>query len=387
MNRVFLLVLLSFVITFSNGQKLSNKAEISLLTCDPGEELYSLFGHSAIRVEDKQVGIDLVFNYGTFDFNTPNFYLKFAQGRLDYLLSVSEYNDFLRSYQREKRSVYSQKILLDSIERQRLFDALRLNYQPENRAYKYDFFMDNCATRIDNIFHNELGGIWKQPNKHKHNTYREGLAPYLVNSDWLNLGLNIILGAPTDGKQQGLFLPDIMKDEYRQTTRNQKPFVASVRTLYDAKYSYTKTPFFLRPSFILYSVAIVLLLLSLFFPTYLRWIDFLLFTTVGTIGGIISFLWFFADHIATNQNWNILWAFPTHLIIAFYILFQKKKSKFLRIYFTLTFILLSGLVVFTVYPRLFNLFEYTPKAFPFMFLLPILLLLMFRTIGNIYKNN
>lgn len=386
MNRVFLLILISFAFLSANGRKLSSKAEISLLTCNPGGELYSLFGHSAIRVQDTEANMDFVFNYGTFNFDTPYFYLKFAQGKLDYLLSVSEYADFLRSYQREKRSVYSQKLLLDSIEKQQLFDALALNYQPENRAYKYDFFMDNCATRIDDIFHKSLGGTWSKTNHNQQYTYREGLAPYLANSDWLNLGLNIILGMPTDNNQNGLFLPDILKDEYKQTKRNNKLFADSVETLYDAKTTYAKTPFLKSPTFVFYGIAILVLVLSIFFPNRLRWVDFLLFATVGIVGCIISFLWFFADHSATNQNWNILWALPTHLIIAFALLFQRKKSKALRIYFIISLIAISTLIVFTIYPLLFNVFGYTPKAFPFMYLLPILLLLMFRTIGNVYKN-
>lgn len=386
---IFSTLCLFLCIPKAESQTLSPEAKISLITCAPGEELYSLFGHSALRVKDSANDFDLVFNYGTFDFNTPNFYLKFMQGRLDYLLSVAEYERFILSYQREKRSIYSQELLLDSLQKQQLFEALLLNYKPENRAYKYDFFMDNCATRIDEIIKNTTQGKWQ--NNYEWDklgeTYRTGLAPYLANSDWLNLGLNIVLGTPTDNLQQGLFLPDILQENYAVTTLNGKPIVAKTETLYDAQFNYSKTSFWFSPIFIIYLLAFLLLLASIFIPQKLRSVDFILFTVLGIMGCIIAFLWFAADHVATNNNWNILWALPTHLPMAFVLLFQQKKSKFTDYYFRITLLITCVLLIFMIFPSLFGLFNYLPLTFPFEMVIPILLCIIFRSLGIIRKKS
>lgn len=387
--RAFLLILLHFLlcVSESSSQQLSPKAKISLLTCAPGEELYSLFGHSALRVQDSLAHIDYVFNYGTFNFDTPNFYLKFAKGKLDYLLSVATYEDFVRSYQREKRSVYAQELLLSDSQKQQLYAALLTNYQPENRAYQYDFFMDNCATRIDEIIKNTLKGKWKdQTQAHKKTaSYRTGIAPYLANSDWLNLGLNIVLGTPTDKRQQGLFLPSLLQAHYEKTALNDKPIAGKIQTLYDAQFTASKTPFLQSPLFFFYLLAFVLLLGAIFYPNSLGIVDFLLFATVGIAGCIIAFLWFAAAHTATNQNWNILWALPTHFPIAFVLLFQKRKTKFLHYYFLTTLSVACILLIFMVLPQFFGLFNYLPKGFPFQLLIPILLCIILRSLGIIHK--
>ncbi|MCR9083074.1 MAG: DUF4105 domain-containing protein, partial [Cyclobacteriaceae bacterium] len=130
---------------------------ISLLTCDPGDELYMAFGHSAIRVLDNIKGTDYVFNYGTFNFNTPNFYGKFAGGRLDYMLSVSTYADFVSTYTREQRSIREQVLDLSLEQEKYMVEFLQVNYLPERRYYRYDFFFDNCATRIRDAMDLVLG--------------------------------------------------------------------------------------------------------------------------------------------------------------------------------------------------------------------------------------
>ncbi len=384
--RVLLLFLLC-AFGQARAQKLSSEAEISVLTCAPGEELYSLFGHSAVRVKDPVNNFDKVFNYGTFNFNTPNFYMKFLQGKLDYLLSVADYERFLASYQREMRSIYSQELQISQEEKQQLFEALLNNYKPENRAYKYDFFMDNCATRIDSIIKKTIKGNWENhtmPTKFL-KTYRTGIAPYLANSDWLNLGLNIILGVPTDSPQQGLFLPDIIEETYRKTTLNGKPIVGKTETLYESHFSYSKTPMWKSPLLLFSLLAFFLLMGTLFFPNKLRFVDFLLFGTAGVAGCIIAFLWFFAEHTATNENWNILWALPTHLPLAFVLLFRKRKTKFVHYYFLITLIIDVIVLLFAIFPLLFGLFEYLPLAFPFGLLILILLCLIIRSLGIVQK--
>ena len=126
--------------------RLSDSAYASLITCGPGDEFYTTFGHSAIRINDSVNNIDVVYNYGTFDFDTPHFYWKFARGRLNYCLSRSSFDNFMFEYSMEGRAVWEQRLRLTSQELNNLFIALETNYMPQYRYYLYDFFRDNCAT-------------------------------------------------------------------------------------------------------------------------------------------------------------------------------------------------------------------------------------------------
>ena len=136
---------------------LSEAAEISIITIGPGKNLYDKFGHSAFRVKDEANGIDWAYNYGTYDFNTPNFYTKFAQGKLNYNLSVAYFEAFYQNYVQENRWVKEQVLNLSSTEKNELFQYLQNNATPENRGYLYDFFFDNCATRIRDVLKAVLG--------------------------------------------------------------------------------------------------------------------------------------------------------------------------------------------------------------------------------------
>jgi hypothetical protein len=153
-------IALVFILCSTNlfAVSLSDSSRISLLTCAPGEELYSCFGHSGIRVTDYSQGFDVVFNYGTFDFGAPNFYLNFLKGHMIYMEGVDNFKDFHDQYIYEQRSIYEQEINLNAEERVKIFDFLVNNARPENRDYRYDFLYDNCATRIREVFEKNLSG-------------------------------------------------------------------------------------------------------------------------------------------------------------------------------------------------------------------------------------
>ncbi len=387
--RVFLSssIFIFFICFSTQATILSKEAKLSLLTCSPGEELYAIFGHSAIRVQDPMQKLDIVYNYGTFDFNTPNFYLKFMQGQLDYALSVAPYERFELSYQYEKRSIYEQELLLDSLQRQQLFDALQENRKEENRYYQYDFFMDNCATRIDELIRKHIDGDWKEnlPLKKLSPTYRTSIYPYIYQSKWIFLGLNIILGAPTDQKITGLFLPDILKDSYARTTVNGQPIVGNVQTLYEANHQFGGTPFMLQPLFL--GVLLSLLVIGITIRRFKQhpWVDFLVFFAAGAVGLIVFFLWFLADHVATNHNFNILWAFPLHFFVSFF-LFRKKKSNWLHYYFSAKALVLSLLLISCLFPPiLFLILKSIPLGFPVLPLTLILIIMLCRAISIAFR--
>lgn len=139
-------------------QRLSDQAEISVMTFGPSQQvLYTAFGHSAFRVYDPVLGIDEAYNYGVFDFDQPNFYLNFARGNLMYRLDVSDYKEFEYVYVYFNRSVRQQTLNLTQGQKQRLYAFLQWNALPENQFYRYDYFYDNCATKMPNILVHVFG--------------------------------------------------------------------------------------------------------------------------------------------------------------------------------------------------------------------------------------
>jgi len=181
--------------------ELSEYAEISILTIGPGANLYDKFGHSAFRVKDETLGIDVAYNYGVYDFNTPNFYTKFARGKLLYKLD-REPNapEFIEYYVRQNRWVKEQILGLNSPEKQAMFDFLENNAKPENRDYMYDFCYDNCATRIRDVLVAVLKEKIVYPDDYldEMKTFRELIQQNVNWNSWGSVGMDVGLGAVTD---------------------------------------------------------------------------------------------------------------------------------------------------------------------------------------------
>lgn len=325
--------------------QLSNEAEISILTCSPGKELYSLFGHTAIRVQDPKANLDEVFNYGTFDFDTPYFYLKFAQGLLTYQLSATSFHNFMLSYQMEERSVYSQRLRLDSLQKQQLFDLLLENYRPENRSYLYNFLFDNCTTRARDIIAKSLQNShfeWNTPDLDKN--FWNLLDEYLAVSPWVQWGIHTILGQPgnrTTTPYQYMFLPDYLMYGLNTATIDHKHLAEKAQLLYEAPEQDNATPWYFAPLFIFGIGALLLIILlwksrgkamlnTIVLPTFL-------FT--GLVGCLLVFLGGFTAHPITAPNWNILWANPLNLI-ALPFLLGKHLPRFIAIYLKIYMVLL-----------------------------------------------
>ncbi|NND64017.1 MAG: DUF4105 domain-containing protein, partial [Flavobacteriaceae bacterium] len=174
--------------------------EVSILTIGPGANLYDKFGHSAFRVADKNNGVDYVFNYGTYDFNTPNFYTKFAQGKLLYSLSVETFDNFYARYVAENRWVKEQKLNLTVDQEIEVFNFLKNNSLPENRKYKYDFFYDNCATKMRDVLVEVLGTKIKYQDSlpFEPKSFRELIQQNVYYNSWGSLGMDVGIGAVTD---------------------------------------------------------------------------------------------------------------------------------------------------------------------------------------------
>ncbi len=338
---IILFLLIGNIYSFAFSSNLSNSAEISVITCSPGTELYSIYGHSAIRVKDSISNTDVVFNYGTFDFNTPNFYLKFLNGNLKYMLSASKFNSFMRTYFHENRSVYEQQLNLDSSQKQRLFNLLLENYQPENKYYRYDFFFDNCATRIRDIVYKVIDGeIVYNGKTHDNRTFRSLIHEYLYNNVWIKDGQDLLIGLPSDEitkVQEQMFLPDYLMYYFSisQYIKDGKttPLVKSKHTLYEFQPSKcNRNP--QNPAkvvwglFMLFSV-ITLLNIKFKASMALFIFDRLLLFIIGLAGILILFLSFFTLHEATQNNLNLLWSFPSILIFVF-VPYRKFSSSFFQ---------------------------------------------------------
>ena len=352
-----LIFLLSYFTALTQINTLAKDAEISIITIGPGKQLYDSFGHNAIRVSDPSNGKDLAFNYGTFDFNTPNFYIKFGQGKLPYALSVSTYDGFLRNYIAEKRWIKQQKLDLTYGEKIAIFEFLLKNAQPSNREYQYDFFLDNCATRIRDVLAVNLGSKLSYQDKQYAPflySFRELIQQRLHWNSWGSLGIDIALGAVIDrtaNPWEHQFLPDYVFESLKSATitRNNKTsaLIKKETTINNPGPRARNSAFLLSPFFVFLVIALGIVYRTLRDSKQQkrsRWLDTVLFFVTGIVGVLLLVLWLATDHTATINNYNILWAFPVNLIF-FTLLSKKTPKKWLSRYLSFLIILLILLVV------------------------------------------
>ena len=337
---LLLLVMMSTNALAQTNIRLSNEAEISIITCSPGSELYSVFGHSAIRVQDPIRGYDLVYHYGTFSFETEYFYLKFMRGELNYYLSVSSLDHFLVQYQHYNRSVYEQVLDLSAADKLTVFRFLENNRLPENKYYLYDFFYDNCATRIRDVFLQQLEGkVELQPIDTLY-SFRSIIKPYLTEMPWAEFGINLAFGDKTDTPidvSETTFLPDYLQLAFVHATitygNETRPVMKSPDVLFAARES-TESGWGLSPAWVFWMILVLLAIISLWEYNQeknYRLVDFLLFFAVGIAALILLLLWTATIHKPVVNNWNLLWALPTHLVLAFW-LFRKQLPTWISYY-------------------------------------------------------
>ena len=355
--------------------ELSPEAELSVITCGPGtEELYASFGHSAFRVRDIPNNIDRVYNYGTFDFDTPNFYVKFARGKLPYMLSAYDFGRFLQSYHRENRWVKGQVLDLEQEDVQKVFDFLENNALPENRFYKYDFFYDNCSTKLYEVLETVLGDrlIFENEFETQELSQRELISLYTQNQLWGDFGIDLALGADIDRKATGreyMFLPDYVFNAFECieiADESMEDLSVSEEELEDGERSYAaevvSKPIVKRTEEILLNypskeiddsigpmqvggIFLLLVLLITFFDhrngKRTRIFDGILFICTGLAGVVMLLMWFATDHTATVNNFNVLWAFAPNLLIAFFL----QRRPLLSYWYVFTLLLLLDVLV------------------------------------------
>lgn len=353
---ILLFLFLSTVVSNAQFGSLSPAAEISIITIGPGSELYDKFGHSAFRIKDSLNGIDVSFNYGVYDFETPNFYTKFAQGKLLYEVRVDHFQSFYQNYVYENRWVKEQVLNLTHAEKQAVSDFLWNNALPENKHYKYDFFFDNCATKIRDVIQEILSE--KLQYRHDHITeelsFRDLIQQNLEANTWGSLGIDIALGAVIDQKANPIeyqFLPEYVYEGAAHavihTDNGTESLVKSSKILFQNNPFPAKRNFFISPLFVF-----GILGLAIIFITYndyrkksrSRYLDMAIFAITGSIGIVLLLLWFATDHTATANNYNLLWAFPLSFVLAFFIVRKNVSVKLTR-YVVLLILFLALLAI------------------------------------------
>lgn len=350
--RYALILLLAFYSSALKAQQLSDNAQISILTVGPGTSLNDAFGHSAFRIKDRTIGLDIVYGYGEYDFDAPNFYLKFAQGKLNYLISKTDFNRFYRIYEYFNRSIDEQVLNLNASEKQKLYAYLQNNYKPENRRYLYDFLFDNCATKIKDVtdIATTKPITFQTPKDYKEATFRTLIQENLNRNSWGSLGIDVALGAIIDRTatpEQHMFLPKNIFSFFEVAKKgNGEPLVVKSKTVFSSKPQKTASNFLYSPLFIFGVIGFIIL-----FITYkdfklqrrTKTLDIILFSLTGLAGIIVFLLWFATDHQATKNNYNLLWANPLNILVLFQVL-KQKLPNWTNKYFKFLVILLCLLV-------------------------------------------
>ena len=309
-------------------QELSVYATASVLTCGPGNDFYTTFGHTAIRITDPELGIDYVYNYGTFDFTTPNFYWKFMRGQLDYKLARTSFERFIEEYRFEGRAVWEQPLCFEYGQLQNLYILLETNLLPEYRYYKYDFFRDNCATRPRDVIYSAWAMDTLLQRQAPMRSYRRLVADNLRDTlEWWRLGIDLLFGLPADHRctaPERMFLPMELMAEYAATgvsgiwtgpglVEEPQQLLADSREPLGRSFP---------PEAAFGMLLAVLLLLTAVsrksqgVGTVLRVVNRVLFVVAGLVGLFLCFMWFGTDHYCTAWNLNILWASPLLILVA-----------------------------------------------------------------------
>jgi len=346
--------------------------KIYVLTCSPGTELYSTFGHTALRVTNTLTGTDIVYNYGTFDFNDPDFYVKFVRGKLDYFLSAEDLNSFLYVYQIDSRSIYQQELNLSCAEKKEIADAMVSNMQGSNKFYRYDFLFDNCTSRVRDMIAKHIDSLnISTPLIPKNTTYRNLLYEYLDkgNKHWEKLGIDLLLGSKLDvaiNSNQAMFLPDyLMKGIDSATRKDNSPLLANKTVLLQAGNNTTSSSIN-QPLILMLFLAALIFTISKskqrWASTFLKITDALLMYVTGLLGILLLFMWLGTDHVVCGYNYNLLWAMPFNFIAAFFV---WTNSNLMKQYCRINAAINAGLLLLWIFlPQAFNL-----ALMPFVFVL------------------
>lgn len=309
--------------------------EVSLITCSPGAEVWSNYGHTALRVRDDATGADVTFNYGIFSFDTPNFIWRFCTGETDYMVAAAPTEYFIESYRLENRSVTEQVLDLDEGLKRQLFDALVLNCRPENRTYRYNYFYDNCATRVRVMIERFCGGeVDYSAFQAPYGSLRGVLDHYTAPYPWTRFGISLVIGSPADGPApllDQMFAPEIMMDAFASATVDGRPLVRATRVLSsrrpDEGGKGFPVPGPVLTMWLLFALVLAVSAAGYLRHRHFRGIEAALFFLTGLMGTVMGFLAVFSAHPATSPNFLLVWFNPLAFVPAAVFCVRNGRNK------------------------------------------------------------
>lgn len=365
MNKFQLFFLLLFLSLgkIAYTQQLTDNSKIYIIVCSPGDELYQAFGHSAFWIIDTTTRVNLIYHYGTFNYADPNFYTKFIRGKLDYMLAAESYPAFMNEYSTDGRDVWKLELNLNTDKKNELYSYLKWKSLDANKYYKYDFFMDNCATRVRDVIEKIYGdSLVYENNFDIKTTYRKSIKPYLQAKPWTRFGINLLLGLPADKKlnfYSAMYLPYYIDSVYSIANLNfdntTQKLVTERSEMIVSNYKIGKRPFF-NPTYLFWFLFVFILALTFIEfrkKKVYKAVNFTYFLITGIVSILLLFMWFLTDHTPTKWNLNLIWAFPTHIVFAFLYL---KNNKIVSKYLLITGIVSVLLVItYPVFPQQFDI--------------------------------
>ncbi len=360
MKSLRLFVFYTLLYICMGGQAMpADSLDVSLMTCAPGQEVYALYGHTAIRVNNYATGEDWVFNYGMFSFNRPNFIWRFTRGECDYQIGAAPFVYFIQEYAERGSAVYQQTLNLTTSEKLRLWALLTENMLPENRVYLYNFFYDNCTTRARDRIEEAVSGEIVYPRSDTVRTYREIVHQYTRRHPWAELGNDICLGCEADrpiGIRQEMFAPFFLMRYFedaviKDSAGRVRPLVLSTAQVVEGRQDADDAGSGVSPALCAWGLFVVVLLLTC--DEYRRlkcfwWLDALLMTLVGGMGLVVTFLFFFSIHPTVGSNWQI-WVFnPMPLLAMPRVVYCAVKGK-KTYYHEVNMLVLMFFILFSVW--------------------------------------
>lgn len=334
--------LLSFLAAFMflvPGAKAQNDSiNAYLLTCEPGKAIYELYGHSAIWIEDAGNGTDAVFNYGLFDFNTPNFVWRFTLGKTDYILGYTRLRSFLREYSERGSEVFAQPLNLTNDEARTLYQLLIENSRAENRVYRYNFLFNNCATMALDKIEESINGTVTYNSPDSTLTFRDILTEHTQVRPWSEFAIDLIIGASGDqpvGYRQEAFAPLYLKKLAEtaviiDTAGVQRPLIKATLRLVNPSHGVDFGKPILTPiqvMWILFMVILFVTLIGWYKNRTLRLVDSILFGIQGLGGIIVALMYFFSEHPTLDTNWLVIVLNPLPLVLIPFFLKKSRQGK------------------------------------------------------------
>jgi hypothetical protein len=392
MLKKLLIISIIFILSsaYASSITLSEKSSVSLITCSPGEAIYELFGHTAIRVVDAENQLDIVFNYGLFSFDEPNFIGRFVRGKTDYEVGIQGFHDFAMTYAMRNSSVIEQVINFTQEEKQAIWERLSTDILPENKKYRYNFVFNNCATRPRDIIERASTGRVIYPYNISPMTFREAIGVYTKNAKWSKFGFDLCLGMNADkaASETDLhFLPEMLSESLAQTMvqyeENKKEKLTNP-TAYiinkandEEKHTASKIAFFtpLKVSWFLFALVLSLTIYGYIKKKKLYFLDATLFFVAGVVGSLLLFLALFSKHPFTDDNFNIVWLNPFWFVpfLLAVIPFPRKKDVLIAFYIAVSVVLTLFILSMWAIPQYFN------PAF-----IPLVLLLLTRVASYVF---